>query len=308
MTKNLFNAIDLNLLRIFLVLFQERNMRKAADRLFVTQPAISQSLKKLRHHFNDDLFIKAPFGLEVTAEAERIAANIIPHLDGLYGALNSLEAFDPATIKRKIQIAFAPQVLISMSGCFFLELKTKAPHLDVEFVQWTSNTFEDIENSSLLLGLSYDYPNVSKQIKQIEVAKITGCCAVRKGHPLKGLSASAESFSQYEIASLFIPGWSEDLPFAAKKLKERSLPFSVGFRSAFPMAIADVIQKTDMFYPTSNLFPFADYPNIRRIDVEDTDIQKQYSLFSYFHQRNKNDPLTAWLNTILAAQLESAIQ
>lgn len=58
MAKDLFHTLDLNLLKTFMVLMQERNMRKASQRLFVSQPAISQALQKLRNHFDDELFVK----------------------------------------------------------------------------------------------------------------------------------------------------------------------------------------------------------------------------------------------------------
>ncbi|CZF87008.1 LysR family transcriptional regulator [Grimontia marina] len=106
MSKDIFNTIDLNLLRVFLVLFQEKNTRKAAERLYVTQPAVSQNLKKLRHFFNDELFIKVPEGLQQTSKAEELAAKIIPALNDLQSSLNELEAFDPLTLKKKIRIAF----------------------------------------------------------------------------------------------------------------------------------------------------------------------------------------------------------
>lgn len=65
MAKDRFANLDLNLLRTFLVLFQELNMRKASVRLNVSQPAISQALQRLRHHFDDELFVKVRSGLSL---------------------------------------------------------------------------------------------------------------------------------------------------------------------------------------------------------------------------------------------------
>ncbi|CZF79645.1 putative HTH-type transcriptional regulator YbdO [Grimontia celer] len=304
MSKDIFNTIDLNLLRIFLVVFQEKNTRKAAERLFVTQPAVSQNLKKLRHFFNDELFIKVPEGLQPTPKAEQIAAKITPSLNDLQSSLNELEEFDPFTQKKKVRIAFAPQVMISLSGTFILELKARAPKLEVEIVNWSTTTFSEIENGQLLLGVSYSYSRIPKHIRELELIKLTGCCAVRQEHPLNTASAKPEAFSDFELASLFIPGWSEDLPIAAKELNAMSLPYKVGFRSAYPMAIVDVIHKTDMFFATSDLFPFDAYPYLRRLDIDSEDIELIYPLNSYFHQRNSNDPLTQWLNQLLIEELE----
>lgn len=88
MAKDLFSSLDLNLLRTFLIVYQEKNTRKAAERLFVSQPAVSQALQKLRHHFNDDLFVKVHGGLQATAFSEQLSNNITPYFDGLSIAIN----------------------------------------------------------------------------------------------------------------------------------------------------------------------------------------------------------------------------
>ncbi len=93
MAKDLFATLDLNLLRTFLILSQELNMRKASERLFVSQPAISQALQKLRNHFDDELFIKVHHGLKATPFSEELAENIHPYLDGLSSILNKSENF-----------------------------------------------------------------------------------------------------------------------------------------------------------------------------------------------------------------------
>ena len=86
MAKDLFSTLDLNLLRTFLIVYQEKNTRKAAERLFVSQPAVSQALQKLRHHFNDDLFVKVHGGLQATSFSEQLINEITPHFDGLMTA------------------------------------------------------------------------------------------------------------------------------------------------------------------------------------------------------------------------------
>lgn len=76
-SANLFQKLDLNLLRTFRVLLQERNARKTAERLFVTQPAISQALQKLRFHLDDELFVKVQGGLEPTPFALQVEEKIV---------------------------------------------------------------------------------------------------------------------------------------------------------------------------------------------------------------------------------------
>ena len=101
MAKDLFSSLDLNLLRTFLIVYQEQNTRKAAERLFVSQPAVSQALQKLRHHFNDDLFVKVHGGLQPTDLSQNSSANeITPFTETVYADSESTasNAFDPKAI------------------------------------------------------------------------------------------------------------------------------------------------------------------------------------------------------------------
>ncbi len=67
---------DLNLLHLFQVLYEERNASRAAERLTLSQPALSHKLNKLRHQFGDPLFVRAPRGLTPTPRAHELAPQV----------------------------------------------------------------------------------------------------------------------------------------------------------------------------------------------------------------------------------------
>lgn len=76
---------DLNLLRVFLVLMEERSVTRAADRLGITQPALSNSLNRLRDILLDPLFIRERYGMQPTAKAEELAPAILEAISQLDG-------------------------------------------------------------------------------------------------------------------------------------------------------------------------------------------------------------------------------
>jgi DNA-binding transcriptional LysR family regulator len=82
---DIFSEIDLNLMVTFLVIFNERNLSRTAEKLGVKQPAISNALAKLRLHFNDVLFERAGYGVQPTPRAEFIFMELTP-------AINSIQA------------------------------------------------------------------------------------------------------------------------------------------------------------------------------------------------------------------------
>ena len=91
-----FRSLDLNLLRVFDEVMQERSLTKAARNLSLTQPAVSNAMRRLRETLGDDLLTRSGQGLEPTA----LALNIWPAVrDALRSLRDSLtpQDFSPAT-------------------------------------------------------------------------------------------------------------------------------------------------------------------------------------------------------------------
>src|SRR3989442_11983967 len=87
---------DLNLLIVFTVLAEERNVTRAAARLFLSQPAVSRALQRLRDMFHDYLLIRTANGYEPTPQGQRLLqdlATMLPRLDRLMAGGD----FDPST-------------------------------------------------------------------------------------------------------------------------------------------------------------------------------------------------------------------
>ena len=78
---------DLNLLPVFMALMQERSVTRAAARLNITQPALSNALTRLRALMLDPLFIRERYGMQPTAKAQELAPVIAPALEALDGVI-----------------------------------------------------------------------------------------------------------------------------------------------------------------------------------------------------------------------------
>ncbi|MGF1801210.1 LysR family transcriptional regulator [Vibrio gigantis] len=295
MAKDLFSSLDLNLLRTFLIVYQEKNTRKAAERLFVSQPAVSQALQKLRHHFSDDLFVKVRGGLQPTAFSEQLANNITPYFHGLESALNTSNQFDPKEIDHKITIALSPVVLTCLSGSLFKRIKAQAPNAQLELLSWKPSTQEEIQKGVIDLGVSYAIANASKEVYAKKLIDLTGRIFVRQDHPIKKQEIEPKDMAGFEIASMISPGWNDSYSYAAKMMERYSLEHKVGFRSELIMAIIDVVLHTDMYMPHSNIFPVEKYPDLRAIDVLIEGKRYQMPIHAHIHLKNRNDPMLTWL-------------
>ncbi|MGR5521218.1 LysR family transcriptional regulator [Vibrio sp. PNB22_4_2] len=304
MAKDLFINLDLNLLKTFLVLMQERNMRKASLRLFVSQPAISQALQKLRHHFGDELFVKIKTGLEPTSFAKSLANDIIPHLDGLAAAVNRSYQFDPANIDHKIRIALAPIVMTCLPGVLFEKMRTFAPNAHLELVSWSNNTADEILNGQTLLGVNYDLLLPNKEIYTPKLIDLKGRIFVREDHPITKTHVEPKDLTGYPIASLISPGWNDNFSYTSQLLTQLGIEHTIGFRSELIMATIDVVKHTDMYLPHSNLFPIEQFPGLRAIDIT-IDGQSQIKpVLCHMHIKNRNIAITDWLFDLIQSALK----
>src|SRR3984957_15065750 len=96
--------IDLNLLRVFDVLYDECNVTRAAARLFLSQSAVTHALARLRDVLGDPLFVRIPSGLRPTSRAHQLA----PRLRVALAEIDSVVAtpiFDPAKTRQRFVIA-----------------------------------------------------------------------------------------------------------------------------------------------------------------------------------------------------------
>lgn len=95
----------MNLLVVFDLLHQEKNTRRVASRLGVTQPAVSHALKRLRALLNDELFERTSKGLMPTPPAIGLHPPVTKSLAQLQEPLNRPDDFDPAITERTFSIA-----------------------------------------------------------------------------------------------------------------------------------------------------------------------------------------------------------
>lgn len=174
--------LDLNLLVVFDMLMRERSVSRAADRLGLTQPAISHALARLRAQIGDPLLVRMGGRMEPTPFAISLDENMRPHLAGLARALESKETFDPATSRRVFRVVL-PDFAIHWVADLLQRISSEAPHVEI---QWSVPT-----NASLLAVAEgqIDLALMPHKIRKIEgvsshpICELPWACYMRRGHP-----------------------------------------------------------------------------------------------------------------------------
>ena len=99
--------LDTHLLRVLYLVLQEKSVSRAADRLGITQPAVSSALKRLREITGDDLLVRTRSGMTPTERAEGLIAPTQAALDAIDSILLKAEPFDPA---KSLSLSFVQQL------------------------------------------------------------------------------------------------------------------------------------------------------------------------------------------------------
>lgn len=125
-----FSSLDLNLLRVFDALMEERSVTRAGARLGLTQSAISHALNRLRYELDDALFVRGTDGMQPTPRAAEIGPRLRQALHQVQRALEP-DHFDPATTDRGFTIGATDYVSASLMPELVARLREAAPHAEL---------------------------------------------------------------------------------------------------------------------------------------------------------------------------------
>ncbi|WP_413729418.1 LysR family transcriptional regulator [Sodalis sp. RH22] len=139
--ENDFRGVDLNLLITFLVLYRERSVSLAAQKLFLGQPAVSSALARLRALFDDALFIRTAQGMQPTARADFLARRFAPHFEQIQSILFNSDEFIPGASQRTFTLGMTDWVEIWLMPPLLKQLRTHAPAIRINVIATTP--FED---------------------------------------------------------------------------------------------------------------------------------------------------------------------
>ncbi|QYK01214.1 LysR family transcriptional regulator [Shewanella psychrotolerans] len=145
--------IDLNLLVILQVLLEERSVTRAANRLHLSQSALSKSLNRLRDTLGDPLFIRTAHGLKPTAHAVILGQQLPNMLQGLY-QLTQPPRFVPASSTRQFSISMVESAYETLIPYFIGPLLNNAPNLRLDSYLWTEESLAGLQKGQIDFGIA----------------------------------------------------------------------------------------------------------------------------------------------------------
>lgn len=190
--------IDLNQLVLFQQLMVERRVSKVAEKLGLTQPAVSNTLAKLRRQFGDDLFVRTPTGMMPTPFAEQLAEPVGYALGMIHSGLNQHSRFDPSSVKRSMTIGMTDIGEIVFLPELVERLRLEAPGVSLCTVRTTAtNLRDDMESGKVDLAIG-PLPQLKAGFFQRRLFRQRYVCLFRKGHALDRKRLSLVDFKTAE--------------------------------------------------------------------------------------------------------------
>jgi DNA-binding transcriptional LysR family regulator len=192
-----FRTLDLNLLRVFDVVMAERNVTRAAARLAMTQPAVSNALRRLRESTGEELFTAGSTGVTPTPHAEALWPTVRTALGGLREALEP-QGFDPARDARTFTLAMADANAALTVPLLVDTLQHENARVDLRFVPLaTRDPRPLLEHGEADLAVGF-FPDVAAALAAqgdgavVRLDPLYRCeyvCVMRRDHPLAAAPA-----------------------------------------------------------------------------------------------------------------------
>lgn len=256
---------DLNLLVIFECIYQHLSISKAAETLFITPSAVSQSLQRLRTQLNDPLFVRAGKGISPTTVAVNLHQHLAENLNQLEQTINMM---NNSELEKKF-IIYGPQFYFCEKVVNMMSTLLAEPDLQVEYCDFAS-VDESIEN--LLHYRKADIIFSSTQVNNRALvcnpfAEVPIALICRKDHPRLGDSATLEEimnerFTFYDIQEPSV----KQFHYASEGiLAERK----IAYRSPSLLSIINTIHHTELigFFPRFIANYFKDSLNVREVTL-----------------------------------------
>ncbi|MCC0081438.1 MAG: LysR family transcriptional regulator [Rhodobacter sp.] len=161
-----FKRLDLNLLAALDVLLTERNVSRAARKLFLSQSATSGALARLREYFDDDLLVPSGRQLVLTPRARALQPRVRAVLMQIDGTIIQPPEFDPATVRRTVRIQASDYVVLTQLAPAIQVIGQQAPGLTVVLESPQQNAREALDRAEVDLAvlprrvLAPDHPHV----------------------------------------------------------------------------------------------------------------------------------------------------
>lgn len=300
-----YRSADLNLLKVFEALMTEGNVTRAARKLSLTQPTVSNALRRLRETFDDPLFVRSGAGVNPTRRAIDLWEPLSQSLHAIRATLD-VERFDASRSTASLSIAMSDYVSSIVVPRLAASLSKAAPSMQIHAIPNTLVDFDKVlADNKADFAISVYNEEVQRPafLKSRALWSPDFVCVLRTGHPLaRADRIPLKKFLAARHVDVSLVG--KTMPTYDLFLHSRGLQRNLVATVNHYHAAFEVVRRSDLLavLPWSGRFEPARLAGLRRMPVPLEAPPRIIELF--WHQRHETSALHQWLKNMLLALFE----
>ena len=289
------HRLDFNLLTLMKVLGEECNTRKTAERMCMTQSAVSKGLKKAREQFNDELFARTRHGLVPTENCAQLLKQIPMILEMLSGLYEGSHTVIDDNFTGTISIAINPSLSIPFAPLIANHINKIAPRATLELINWQWQAEQDLVDKKIHLGISYYPLDLPSEIHQQPCGSANFKLCLNKSHPLVQQEVTLEALAQYPIVAVIMPSYSNHKNYIERILVRHGLVPNVILKSDQIHICFDMLQNSHAIMPVNEFMQYGLPGSLTLIDTPEVEDIPDNKIGLYYAGSAKSSGLTRFL-------------
>lgn len=297
---------DLNLIPVFIAIYEELSLSKAAARLSISQPAVSKSLSKLRNSYNDQLFYRCKSGVSPTSFSEYIYPILSSCYSNYMSTICCSSEFDLLNSRRKFTIGCISGANYDLIPALVEMINCTSPNITLETCP-ISSIEHYIENLRLQkFDLVIDlHPGGASflDFQKILDVELVVCCSCT--HPrLTGNTITKEEYFSEEHVSVY--DWAKRAHLFGSNVLSSLSNRKISYSATSMMDILPVISNSEMIsiLPEPVFKKFSSFFNIKMFPMPISELSN-ISLYMLWHPNRNEDCAHIWLRRVIKNCVET---
>lgn len=291
----MLSNIDLHTLRVLEEIFTTGSLSRTADRLELSQPAVSMTLAKLRRHFDDKLFVRVGNEMKPTLQAEGMRDAVTTAISAIETTLNYRNVFVPSTTQRNFRISVSDIGQLVMVPELLFTFNELAPNATLEFSSINERTAQALQSGAIDLVAGFA-PQMPDGFLQRKLYEETFVILARKDHPRINQMLSLDEFK--EECHVAVLASSSTHLVIDRALERQHLRRIVKIKVPNFMIVAKIVSETDYL----SILP----RRAGKVLAADNNLQvldppfelAGYQARQYWHERQSCDSGNQWLREL----------
>lgn len=302
MVYSSLHRLDLNLVRVFVAVFETASVTLAAERLFVTQPSVSYALARLRELFGDPLFTRTADGMQPTLCAQAAYRHFSEGLACIGDGWESLQTFQAAASARRFRISMSDIGELAFLPPLMALLHQQAPEVTLEVVAPAMEQIPAQLASGQIDAAVGHLPAIAGVTQSISLFEERYVCLLRQEHPLVGGPLTLEGYLAARHAYVTAPASGHHM--IEQVLQARGLRRNIALQIPHFTALPTLIAHSDLLatIPSRAAAMLATYEPLHilplPVDLPALDVRL------HWHAKRESNAALAWFLEVVRRALE----